>query len=128
VKIKIRCFLITGFLTALLAGCVSGTGDSPNTNAMKPVSGHPALSEQEKLIACQDCHRDATPDVYEEWYESAHGMAQVKCYECHGTFEELKTVPDETSCAVCHDAQCKQKTTGKQCWECHPAHKFTVHK
>ena len=42
---------------------------------------YPELSEQEMLIACADCHREATPDIEKEWFDSVHGIAMVKCYQ-----------------------------------------------
>lgn len=57
--------------------------------SVPPVTGksekaiHPELSEQEMLMACADCHREATPDIEKEWYDSVHGIAMVKCYQCH---------------------------------------------
>ena len=56
---------------------------------------HPELSAQEKLIACADCHREATPEIEKQWHNSVHGIAMVKCYECHGTFGDFRRDPEQ---------------------------------
>jgi len=86
---------------------------------------HPAVTEQEKLMPCFECHKTATPKIYTEWFESTHGIANVKCYQCHGTYEDLKKVPDVSACAVCHQ-EAFGHSEGKMCWECHPAHGFVA--
>ncbi len=85
--------------------------------------GHPALSEQQMLTACHDCHRRVTPEVFSSWHDSGHGIGQVKCYQCHGTYEELKAEPSLEACAVCHSGQFEH-AGGRTCWQCHPAHSF----
>lgn len=88
-------------------------------------AGHPDMSEQEMLVACSDCHRDATPEIEKEWYNSVHGIGMVKCYQCHGTFETFVVTPTEQNCAICHTNMAEQKhTEGKVCWECHVPHSF----
>lgn len=112
--------LFTGMLVLLLTSALAWAGDSA-----KDV--HPELDEQEKFIACADCHRDVTPDLEEEWYESVHGIAMVKCYQCHGTFETFKVSPGESNCATCHADQIGKKIAqGQKCWECHVPHTFTI--
>lgn len=89
------------------------------------MSGHPPLSEQQMLIACSECHQKATPDVYNDWYASTHGIGNVKCYQCHGTFENLVVTPDMTqSCDACHTDKMGAHTGSQTCWECHSAHGF----
>ena len=94
----------------------------------KSSEGHPELSEQEQLIACSQCHQSETPEVYEEWYNSRHGIGMVKCYQCHGTFENLVAVPERNTCGFCHNAALEKCPTDKPCWQCHPAHKFELKK
>lgn len=109
--------LFVAFLAAALTACVMRSAPTA------PLSGHPPLSEQEMLIACQDCHAQKTPQVYQQWYQSGHGIATVKCYQCHGTFEGLQAEPSLDACAVCHSGQWAH-AEGKTCWQCHPAHAF----
>ncbi len=89
----------------------------------EPVT-HPQLSEQEMYIPCAQCHREATPEVYRQWYDSAHGIAMVKCYQCHGTFETFRLTPDRDNCAVCHEKMMKKCPADKPCWQCHVPHSF----
>ena len=117
--------------SVVLAGCAASNQSSSQSSSGPPWNGtcHPSLSEQEKYIACSDCHQDATPEIYQQWYDSGHGIGMVKCYECHGTFENFQVVPDTANCAVCHSAQFnKTPAAAGQCWSCHPAHSFAMHK
>jgi len=88
-------------------------------------TGHPKVTEQEKLLPCHECHKTRTPKVYEEWTASTHGIANVKCYQCHGTYENMVKTPDLSNCAVCHGSAFDH-SEGKKCWECHPAHQFVA--
>jgi uncharacterized paraquat-inducible protein A len=88
---------------------------------------HPMVTEQDKLMPCHECHKTSTPRVYQEWFESVHGIGNVKCYQCHGTFENMQRVPDVNRCAVCH-AEAFGHSENKPCWQCHKAHRFQVSK
>ena len=91
----------------------------------KSTAGHPPLSEQEMLIACSECHQKTTPDVYNEWYASTHGIGTVKCYQCHGTYENLLVTPDmDVSCDSCHTDKMGDHRGTQSCWDCHGAHSF----
>ena len=102
--------------------------------SVPPVTGtaekatHPELSEQEMLTACSDCHRETTPDLEKEWYDSVHGLAMVKCYQCHGTFETFKLTPKREDCATCHADMLDKCPSDKPCWECHVPHSFKAKK
>jgi hypothetical protein len=89
---------------------------------------HPELTEQEMLIDCSDCHREATPEIEKQWYDSVHGIAMVKCYQCHGTFETFKVTPEREDCATCHTDQLTKCALDKKCWECHTPHLFKTAK
>lgn len=115
--------------------CAPGTGDkapgpkdSPTASTwrMGRPAAHPDLDDQDKLTACLVCHEDATPDLHEEWFESRHGLANVKCYQCHGTFENLKVSPSVESCAACHTDRLDHCPGDKACWACHKAHSFKI--
>ncbi len=104
-------------------------GQAPVQETAKPaVSEHPPLTDQEKLMPCASCHRDETPEIYDEWFNSVHGIANVKCFQCHGTYEDFEAVPGPSRCMPCHAEQVKTAPKDKNCSACHPAHKFTVHK
>ena len=88
-------------------------------------ASHPELSEQEMLVACADCHKETTPDIEKEWFDSVHGLSMVKCYQCHGTFETFAVTPEIENCAVCHVAMtAEEHSEKKRCWECHTPHMF----
>ncbi len=85
---------------------------------------HPELSQQEMLVACADCHREVTPEVEKEWYNSLHGLGMVKCYECHGTFGDFSVTPTRQTCGTCHADMLEKCPKDKPCWECHIPHSF----
>ncbi|OQY19003.1 MAG: hypothetical protein B6I36_05410 [Desulfobacteraceae bacterium 4572_35.1] len=120
------------FLLALVAGltacnaALNGQAKQIVTPPQAVLADHPTLTEQEKLLPCFECHKDVTPEIYSDWYNSAHGIANVKCYQCHGTFEELTKVPAVDSCSFCHAAEMEHADT-TPCWACHLTHKFTGH-
>ncbi len=114
-------------IISLAAACTAATSGI-SAEPVKAVGSHPQLSQREMLTPCARCHRDVTPDIYKQWYDSVHGIANVKCFQCHGTYENFRTQPDETSCAACHNAQYLKRPKDKKCWDCHPAHNFFVHK
>ena len=109
----------------MLAGCASTIRESGPAETM---AGHPALSEQDKMQPCYQCHMDVTPGIYKEWNASRHGIGQVRCFQCHGGYGDLKAEPDEGRCAVCHSREFSHKPREKRCWDCHPSHLFTVHR
>ena len=110
--------LILAVLAILIFSVPPVTGQNENDT-------HPELSEQEMLIACADCHRETTPDLEKEWFDSVHGIGMVKCYQCHGTFETFKISPAKADCATCHlDMLDKEGAKDKACWECHVPHSF----
>lgn len=87
---------------------------------------HPELAPEERYIACSECHREATPEVYEEWNSSLHGIGMVKCYQCHGTFENFRVTPQVQNCAVCHENTEPHYPENTPCWSCHMPHSFKV--
>lgn len=126
--------ILTGLLTlVLMAGCAAKEAAAPSDPqvGMKAAEGipadHPELTEQEMYIACSDCHRDETPEIVDQWWNSAHGIGSVKCYQCHGTYENMMKVPAQADCMACHEEQVTGQDGSLTCWQCHPAHSFTGH-
>ncbi len=119
-------------LSAVLVACSTTTSTAkkgaPGPTAKVQVDQHPPLSQQEKLVPCSQCHKDVTPNVYKEWYASLHGLDNVKCFQCHGTFEDFHVTPPIMKCEACHAQQVEKMKVKKACWECHPAHGFNEHK
>lgn len=116
-----KCVLGAGFVMALL-GLVALTVSAVAGDTEK--KGHPQLSEPEMLIDCAECHREATPSLEKEWFDSLHGIAMVKCYQCHGTFENFSLTPSKETCGSCHADMLKKCAQDKPCWGCHVPHSF----
>ncbi len=122
-----RHYPLIGLL--LLIGLVACGGMQKGPHASQATkTGHPQLSAADKLQPCYQCHKEVTPDIYQEWYESRHGIGQVRCFQCHGGYEDLKVVPDRSKCGICHMKALENCPKDKACWSCHPAHKFKVKK
>lgn len=85
---------------------------------------HPELEPEERYIACSQCHQEVTPELYEEWHSSLHGIGMVKCYQCHGTFENFRVIPQVQECAVCHENTAPHYPENALCWSCHVPHSF----
>ncbi len=116
---KLWNFLIMLFISVMMAFSLA------YANAEKKDDPHEGFTEEEKLIPCFECHMTETPKIYKEWYDSTHGIANVKCYQCHGTYENMKKTPELSTCAVCHEGKfVKKHTRDKKCEECHSAHIF----
>ena len=112
------------FLLALLVAFAACSW--PPVEPSVVAAGHPALSAQDMLIPCSSCHQEVTPGVYSEWYASTHGLDNVKCYQCHGTYENLSVTPDmDRSCGACHANKLGDHTGNRLCWDCHTPHSFT---
>ena len=96
--------------------------------AAEEKKGHPKLSEQEQYIACDECHQETTPEVHKQWFDSRHGIGMVKCYQCHGSFENFRVTPTRQDCAVCHESLMNKCPQDRPCWQCHVPHSFTAKK
>lgn len=75
------------------------------------------LSAQEKDLTvagkCMTCHKEKSPGIYRQWYESTHAMHSVTCLECHqadksdpDAFEHygalIATLVTPRDCGLCH--------------------------
>ncbi len=95
------------------------------------------LKAPDDAADCYTCHQKVTPRVAQNWYESKHGVALMKCFVCHGQPDgkgsvPFAVVPDaETVCRKCHEPAMKrmvQKFGIKpDCYMCHPFHQNSLH-
>jgi len=78
---------------------------------------------------CIECHKEETPEIYNQWTTSAHGVALVRCYVCHGDKDNFTSMPDQNKCLECHFDQVEnQVDKTKKCVDCHTMHSFTQHR
>ena len=92
---------------------------------------HPA-QPAESGEACEACHARETPEVVRQWEASAHGLALVKCFVCHGsTGKDFRARGTAASCDGCHSAQAAVVAPAKgtrpqplaaRCFSCHAPH------
>ena len=71
------------------------------------------VEDAEEPQGCVGCHREVTPGLVGQWYESAHGKAEVSCLSCHlaetseaDAFEHygetIATIVSPKDCGQCH--------------------------
>ena len=111
-------------LMALAGWGIAGPAENP--------PAHPEVEGAVTADACDVCHKEVTPDVYGDWYESQHGLLNIKCFVCHGsTGEDFTKNPAADRCVGCHADQVETMAVpfmkDKGCFTCHPAHALMVH-
>ncbi|HKK73312.1 MAG TPA: multiheme c-type cytochrome [Candidatus Krumholzibacteria bacterium] len=62
---------------------------------------------------CMTCHKEKHPGLYQQWYESAHGIHNVTCMSCHQAKE------GEPDAYEHYDATIATMVTPKDCGRCH---------
>ena len=120
--VKRRLFVGALLMAGILVACSSY---QTKTSSVPKPDKHPQLSSQERLIPCAQCHQDITPEIYQEWFKSYHGLDNVKCFQCHGTFGDFHVTPPVAKCEACHAKEVESLTSKKACWECHTPHSFS---
>jgi hypothetical protein len=81
-------------------------------------------------ISCRECHKETTPDIYDDWAGSGHGKMNYGCYMCHGDGkEEFYVKPASDNCISCHSGQDVDFSKSKfdNCFDCHQGHSLTFH-
>ena len=121
-RTRITGLLAVLFCLVLTLAVTANAAEHDKENASHPVP----MGSQD----CLECHLDATPDISQQWQQSAHGFAMVKCQICHGDANNFAGIPTNENCRSCHPAQYANNVaeSGTACATCHPAHSFTVHK
>lgn len=78
---------------------------------------------------CLACHIDVTPEIVEQWEQSAHGFTGVKCQVCHGDEVNFARIPSDETCRGCHSNEFDNKNVKKDvtCSTCHISHNFNIH-
>jgi len=99
------------YFTAMLAAMLVAA-----TAAAAPVF-YPRLSEES--AACNECHRQQSVGIVQQWGDSKHYRGNVGCFECHGSkagtpgaFEHngafIHTVVTPADCARCHEGEARE--------------------
>lgn len=106
-------------------------------SAYAEVAEHPVPMEGN---TCAVCHSPdstnemaASPDAYNSWYDSLHGLSMVPCEVCHGNEANFRPYSAAADCVSCHSVQASiinKKSEGEKfiCLNCHTAHAFTAPK
>ncbi len=62
---------------------------------------------------CMTCHKEKSPGIYNQWYESAHAIHKVTCIDCHGAER------GESDAFMHEGAWVATLVTPKDCGKCH---------
>jgi hypothetical protein len=63
--------------------------------------------------ACMTCHKEKSPGLYRQWFDSEHARHNVTCLSCH------QADADDTDAFVHYDAIIATLVTPKDCGRCH---------
>jgi hydroxylamine dehydrogenase len=74
-----------------------------------------AAPPREDIIAgkCMTCHKEKSPGLYRQWFNSAHGTHNITCIDCHGAEKGDKDG------FMHYDALIATLVTPKDCGQCH---------
>lgn len=114
-------FLVIAIVSLLLLAFLHLFADTTE------IKKHP---EVDFSISCKECHKQVTPDVYQDWKASKHGIMNFSCYMCHGDGqEEFYTKPGTERCVSCHSPQDVDfsKVAVNNCFDCHKGHTLKFH-
>ena len=90
-----------------------------------------AQTESEIAGECLACHKENTPGLYQQWYNSQHAVHKVTCIDCHGSHH--KSAEDATRaslmvgrlCERCHPTEMAQFKSGKHAQAWASVYRFT---
>ncbi len=73
------------------------------------------LSAQSGDVAgkCMTCHKEKSPGLYQQWYNSQHAVHKITCYDCH------KADKGDPDAFTHYDATIATLVTPKDCGRCH---------
>jgi hydroxylamine dehydrogenase len=77
----------------------------------------------DKVVAgkCMTCHKEKSPGLYKQWFESNHAQHNVTCINCHGAEQGdpdgfmhydalISTLVTPKDCGTCHEKETKEVT------------------
>ena len=73
-----------------------------------------ALSQDDASGKCMTCHKEKSPGLYNQWYNSQHAVHKITCYDCH------KADKGDADAFMHYDARIATLVTPKDCGQCHP--------
>ena len=123
--------LVAGGSALATSGPVPGTPPATSAGAKAPRKAaarasarivHPDVGGEQE---CAACHETGTPEVFQAWHGSRHGMSLVKCVVCHGsTGKDFARRAPAERCRGCHGDQVDSlaRTGVKDCFACHAPH------
>jgi hypothetical protein len=95
------------------------------------------LKAPDDAADCYECHKKVTPRVVQNWYESKHGVALMKCFVCHGQPDGKGSIPfmvvpePKAVCRKCHEPAMirmeKKFDIEPDCYNCHIFHQNSLH-
>ncbi len=81
----------------------------------------PLNGQEKEAVAgrCMTCHKEVSPGLYRQWYESAHAVHHVTCIDCHSAKKgdpdaydhydaTIATLVTPKDCGACHEREMKE--------------------
>lgn len=87
--------------------------------AMLLLSAGAAAQDASAGGKCMTCHKEKSPGLYQQWYQSEHATHKVTCIDCHGAKESeadafwhetahIATLVTPKDCGKCHEKEAKE--------------------
>jgi hypothetical protein len=68
---------------------------------------------------CMTCHKEVSPGLYHQWFDSQHAKHNVTCYDCHGANKKdvdafmhegalIATLVTPADCQKCHEKEASE--------------------
>ena len=82
-------------------------------------TGTRAANSPEVAGKCMTCHKEKSPGLYRQWYQSAHAAHKVTCLDCHAAesgdadaFDHyggvIATLVTPKDCGACHEREAEE--------------------
>ena len=78
-----------------------------------PITSAETADQNSPPGKCMTCHKEKSPGLYRQWYNSAHAMHGITCYDCHQAGQ------DDPDGYMHYDARIATLVTPKDCSQCH---------
>ena len=84
-----------------------------------PIDHTASAQDDDPAGKCMTCHKEKSPGLYNQWYQSRHAIADVTCIECHQADEAdddaflhydtyIATLVTPGDCGMCHDQEMEE--------------------
>jgi len=111
-KTRLPILLLIAVVTSGLAGLAGPADATAQTDQPAPVN-------QTVAGKCMTCHKEKSPGLYQQWFNSRHAQHNVTCLNCHQAREGevdaymhegalIATLVTPKDCSQCHQKEAEQ--------------------